>query len=138
MQYLPILAICAGTSIFMYIILSLLILTSVFIILKFGRLYVKALAADAPVSFSQIIGMSFRCVDAKAIIEHRIMAKKSGVDIASSPLEAHCLAGGNLGNVVRAIIAASQANIEFSFDNACAIDRSEEHTSELQSQFHLV
>ena len=124
MQYLPILAICAGTSIFLYFILFLLILASVFVIFKFGRLYVKALAADAPVSFAQIIGMSFRCVDAKAIIEHRIMAKKSGVDIASSTLEAHCLAGGNLGNVVRAIIAASKANIEFSFDNACAIDLS--------------
>nr|WP_169703966.1 flotillin-like FloA family protein [Candidatus Kuenenia stuttgartiensis] len=48
--------------------------------------------------------------------------KKSGIDIAPSSLEAHYLAGGNVDQAVHAIIAASKANIELSFDNACAID----------------
>jgi uncharacterized protein YqfA (UPF0365 family) len=42
--------------------------------------------------------------------------------ISTSRLEAHYLAGGNIMNVMRAIIAAHRANIDLDFDRAAAID----------------
>ncbi len=124
MQYLPILAACPGASIITFVILFLFILAAAFIIFKFGWLYIKAVASDVPVSFLQIVGMALRHVNARTIIEHCIMAKKAGIDIAPKSLEAHHLTGGNVNNVVRAIIAACKANIELGFDNACIIDLS--------------
>ena len=124
MQYLPLLTMSTKASIFVFIILFLCILLFAFVIFKYGWLYIKSVASDAPVSFLQMIGMGFRHVDAHSVVECRIMAKKAGIDIASSSLEAHQLAGGNINNVVRALIAASKANIELNFDRACAIDLS--------------
>ena len=124
MQYLPLLATCPGTSILTFVILFLFILAFVFIIFKFGWLYIKAFASDVHVSFLQIVGMALRHVNARTIIEHCIMAKKAGIDIAPKSLEAHHLTGGNISNVVRAIVAACKAKIELSFENACIIDLS--------------
>jgi uncharacterized protein YqfA (UPF0365 family) len=42
--------------------------------------------------------------------------------ISTSRLEAHYLAGGNVRNVIHAIIAAHRANIDLDFDRAAAID----------------
>ena len=111
-------------SVFVFIVLFLCILLFALVIFKYGWLYIKSVASDAPVSFLQMIGMGFRHVDARTVVECRIMAKKAGIDIASSSLEAHQLTGGNINNVVRALIAASKANIELRFDRACAIDLS--------------
>ena len=124
MQYLPLLTMSTKVSVFVFIVLFLCILLFAFVIFKYGWLYIKSVASDAPVSFLQMIGMGFRHVDARTVVECRIMAKKAGIDIASSSLEAHQLTGGNINNVVRALIAASKANIELRFDRACAIDLS--------------
>lgn len=124
MQYLPLLIMSTKVSVFLFVILFLCIFAFAFAVFKYGWLYLKSVASAAPVSFFQMIGMSFRHVDVRAIVECRIMAKMAGIDIACSSLEAHQLAGGNVSNVVRALIAASKANIELRFDRACAIDLS--------------
>jgi uncharacterized protein YqfA (UPF0365 family) len=66
--------------------------------------------------------MTFRRVNARVIVESRIMAKKAGLDYETPLLEAHYLARGNVQNVVRALIAADKAKIDLGFDRACAID----------------
>ena len=122
MQYLPLLTLSTSISIVSLVFLSIFICAFAFIFFKHGALYIKAIASDAHVPLLQIISMTFRDIDARSIVEHRIMAKKAGIDIAPSSLEAHSLAGGNVNHVVRAIIAARKSNIELSFDYACAID----------------
>ena len=124
MQYLPLLTMSTKVSVFVFVVLFLCILLFALVIFKYGWLYIKSVASDAPVSFLQMIGMGFRHVDARTVVECRIMAKKAGIDIATSSLEAHQLTGGNINNVVRALIAASKASIELRFDRACAIDLS--------------
>ncbi|MFN3531231.1 MAG: flotillin-like protein FloA [Candidatus Brocadia sp.] len=124
MQYLPLLIISASTSIFLFALLFLFLGICGFIIFKFGWLYIKAVTSDAHVSLLQMISMALRNVDVRSIVEYRIMAKKAGIDIALSSLEAHSLAGGNVNHVVRSLIAAKKANIQLSFDRACAIDLS--------------
>jgi uncharacterized protein YqfA (UPF0365 family) len=92
------------------------------LIFKYGWLYIQALASGANVALSQLIGMTFRRVNARIIVESRIMAKKAGLDYETPQLEAHYLARGNVQNVVRALIAADKAKIDLGFDRACAID----------------
>jgi uncharacterized protein YqfA (UPF0365 family) len=100
-------------------IFSLLILLLIF---KYGWLYIQALASGANVALLQLIGMTFRRVNARIIVESRIMAKKAGLDYDTQQLEAHYLARGNVPNVIRALIAADKAKIDLGFDRACAID----------------
>jgi uncharacterized protein YqfA (UPF0365 family) len=100
-------------------IFSLLILILLF---KYGWLYIQALASGANVALLQLIGMTFRRVNARVIVDARIMAKKAGLDYDTQQLEAHYLARGNVPNVIRALIAADKAKIDLGFDRACAID----------------
>ncbi len=122
MHHLPLLITCSKTATTAFV--ALLLLAIAFVLYKYGRFYIKSLASDIHVSFLQMIGMTLRGIDINTIVECRVMAKKSGIDIASSSLESHCLAGGNIKNVVRALVAASHAKIELDFDRACAIDLS--------------
>jgi len=92
------------------------------LIFKYGWLYIQALASGANVALVQLIGMTFRRVNARTIVDCRIMAKKAGLDYETQQLEAHYLARGNVLNVIRALIAADKAKIELGFDRACAID----------------
>lgn len=104
--------------IFIAIILFLFLL----LLFRYGWLYIQALASGAPVSIVQLVGMTFRRVNSRIVVESRIMAKKAGLEIDTGLLEAHYLAGGNVPNVVRALIAANKANIDLIFNQACAID----------------
>jgi uncharacterized protein YqfA (UPF0365 family) len=92
------------------------------LIFKYGWLYIQALSSGANVALLQLVGMTFRRVNARIIVDSRIMAKKAGLDYETPQLEAHYLARGNVPNVIRALIAADKAKIELSFDMACAID----------------
>ncbi len=100
-------------------IISILILLLLF---KYGWLYIQALASGANVALLQLVGMTFRRVNARIIVDSRIMAMKAGLDYDTPQLEAHYLARGNVPNVIRALIAADKAKIDLGFDRACAID----------------
>ncbi|HHT9155700.1 MAG TPA: flotillin-like protein FloA, partial [Candidatus Tripitaka sp. YC43] len=104
------------------IFVALILFIFLLMLFKYGWLYIQALASGAPISLIQLVGMTLRRVNARVIVESRIMAKKAGLDIDTPLLEAHYLAGGNVSNVVRALIAANKANIDLGFNQACAID----------------
>jgi uncharacterized protein YqfA (UPF0365 family) len=99
-----------------FLILFLLLL------FKYGWLYIQALASGANVALLQLVGMTLRRVNARVIVDSRIMAMKAGLDYDTPQLEAHYLARGNVPNVIRALIAADKAKIDLGFDRACAID----------------
>src|SRR5882672_11288829 len=75
-----------------------------------------------------LIGMGFRQVNSRVIVQAKIMATQAGLDInrksgiSTQRVEAHYLAGGNVTNVILAIIAAHRAGIPLDFDQAAAID----------------
>ena len=56
------------------------------------------------------------------IIALLIKARKAGLNLGVNQLEAHYLAGGNVDNVVNALIASERAGIELEFEKAAAID----------------
>ncbi len=119
------------TTIAWWVVIGLLALVALFIVVSFfafGALWVQAFAASARVSMLSLIGMYFRQVRAPIIVHAKIMAAQAGLDITSrngiltQRLEAHYLAGGNVMNVIQAIIAAHRAGIDLDFDRAAAID----------------
>ena len=54
---------------------------------------------------------------------------KANIPLDTDQLEAHYLAEGNVVQTVQALIAASKANIELSWNRACAIDLATRGTS---------
>jgi uncharacterized protein YqfA (UPF0365 family) len=72
--------------------------------------------------------MSLMKIRSRIIGQAKIMAKQSGLPITGQlgittrRLVAHYLAGGNVPNVIRALIAAHRAALELNFDQAAAID----------------
>ena len=103
-------------------ILGLIVLIFAAILLRFITLYVRAMVSGAPVGIGKLVGMRLRGVPASLIVDTRITAVKAGIDIPSDLLEGHYLAGGNVENTVKALVAADKAGIELDFNRACAID----------------
>ncbi|MEM7474552.1 MAG: flotillin-like protein FloA [Planctomycetota bacterium] len=107
---------------------ALFVLFFIVAFFAFGSLWVQAYFASARVSMFSLVGMYFRQVKAPMIVHAKIMAAQAGLDIRSANaiqtqrLEAHYLAGGNVMNVIQAIIAAQRAGIDLDFDQAAAID----------------
>jgi uncharacterized protein YqfA (UPF0365 family) len=50
------------------------------------------------------------------------MGHKAGLEVNIEALEAHYLAGGDVIKVIKALISADKANLDLSFERACAID----------------
>jgi uncharacterized protein YqfA (UPF0365 family) len=90
--------------------------------LSYGALWLKALLSGYYTGIWRIMGMRLRGVNPHVIVDSGIMAHMAGIRVKDEQLEAHYLARGNVPNVIRAIIAASKARIDLSFDRACAID----------------
>jgi uncharacterized protein YqfA (UPF0365 family) len=110
------------------IALIIFVLIVLMVFYFYGALWFRAYMSDARVTIWSLIGMSLRQVDAQLIVQAKIMAMQAGLGkereggITTRRLEAHYLAGGNVPNVIRAIIAAHRADIDLDFDKATAID----------------
>src|SRR5262249_13448895 len=89
---------------------------------SYGSLWLRAILANCHVPLLYIVGMKLRGVNPQVIVDSFIMARKAGIQVDTNKLETHYLARGNVPNVIRAIIAAAKAQIQLSFEQACAID----------------
>ncbi len=96
------------------VILVIVVFVFFLLFLKFFRLWLQAKLSRADVKFSELIGMWLRKVDIRTIVISKITAIQAGLTLTTRDLESHYLARGNVPNVVRALIAASRANIELS------------------------
>jgi len=109
-------------------IVGLILLVAAIAFAAYGKLWFQAYMSSADVSMLSLIAMGFRQVNSRVIVQAKIMAAQAGLDInrkygiSTNRLEAHYLAGGNVTNVILAIIAAHRAGIPLDFDRAAAID----------------
>jgi len=98
----------------------------VLVMAKYFSLWIQAKFSEAKVTLIDLIGMSLRKVNQNIIVRSKIMAIQAGLSekdgVTTRSLEAHYLAGGNVPNVVRALIAANRADIPLSYKRAAAID----------------
>jgi uncharacterized protein YqfA (UPF0365 family) len=114
-----------ATDAFMYILIGIAVLVVLVILFLFAPmfgLWIQALSARAGVGIRELIGMRLRKVNPGAIVIARIQAVRAGLELTTTELESHYLAGGRPMNVVRALIAANRANIPLTWQLATAID----------------
>ena len=106
------------------VLIGLLVVFAVFA--RYFRLWIQSFLTNAEITIWDLLGMTFRKVNASVIVKSKIMAITAGVeraDITTKALEAHFLAGGNVPLVTRALVAANKAKtIKLTFREATAID----------------
>ena len=86
-------------------------------------LWLSAKVSGVRISLVQLFLMRIRNVPPYVIVPAMIEAHKAGLsNITRDELEAHYMAGGHVEKVVHALVSASKANIELSFQMATGID----------------
>lgn len=112
------------TGIIVTLILVILLLAVISMIFRFipVGLWITAYFSGVRVGLFTLVGMRLRRVNPHEIIRPQIKATKAGLNIPIDELEAHHLAGGNINDVIDALIASERANIALSFEKAAAID----------------
>jgi len=93
---------------------------------RYFGLWIQAKFTHAGIGFVDLVVMSFRKVNPSVIVRTKIMAVQAGLTrvypMSAQSLQAHYLAGGNVPNVIRALIAAHKARIDLDWQTAAAID----------------
>ncbi len=86
-------------------------------------LWINAVVSGVRISLIQLFLMRIRKVPPTLIVNCMIEAHKAGLmEVKRDGLEAHYLAGGHIQRVVHALVSASKAGIDLSFQMATAID----------------
>lgn len=111
-----------GWPILLLLVVGVIVLVLALIIINFFSIWIRALFSGARVTFTELIALRLRRVPVGLIVDSRITAVKSGLDISIDELSSHYLAGGSVEMVILALIAARKARIHLDFDRACAID----------------
>lgn len=120
---LPLAAAANPLWILVAIPLVLIAIVFAFTFFYFLNVWVRALASQAHVGILNLVGMKLRHVPPALIVDALIRLRKCGISgIETDHIEAHYLAGGDVLNVVNALIAADKAGIELDFTRAAAID----------------
>ena len=87
------------------------------------KLWLRAFVTRAKIGPFALLFMSLRKVNPTSIVDAKIMAVQAGLrEVTTERLEALYLAGGNIRNVVRALIIAHRAKITLDWNTASAID----------------
>ena len=118
-KFTVILIVCVG-------VIGLFALVLMVLFAKYFNLWIQSKTTGANVGLWDLVGMTFRKVNPNIIVRSKIMAIQAGLTekdgVSTRSLEAHYLAGGNVPNVIRALIAANRADIPLSYKRAAAID----------------
>ena len=110
-----------GLSVFLLI--GIIAILAVFFYFVPFLLWISARVSGVRISLIQLFLMRIRKVPPQVIVRAMIEAHKAGLKtITRDELEAHYLAGGNVTNVVHALVSAQKANIMLDFKMATAID----------------
>lgn len=85
-------------------------------------LWITAIFSNVKVGLFELMFMRIRKVPPGLIVRELITINKAGIPLSAADLETHYLAGGNIANVIKALISADKANIDLDFKQATAID----------------
>lgn len=129
LNFFPLIAQNDTTTIIYLVLAGILVVGAIimfFVLMNFFWLWIQSVTTGAGIGILDLIGMYFRRVDARAIVRSKVTAVQASFtnkEVNSGQLEAHYLAGGNVPQVVRALVAARKSKmIELSFAHAAAID----------------
>ena len=102
---------------------GIFLLVIFFTVASFISVWLKARFSGAPVSFGNLIAMRWlRKLPHSLIVDARIRAVKSGIDVGVNDIETHFMAGGDVIQTMQGLINAQKAGISLDWDQACTID----------------
>ena len=108
------------------VVVFLFVMVFLAVFARYFGLWIQCKMTNARVSFPNLVMMSFRKVNPTIIVRSKIMAVQAGLtrnyEISTRALEAHYLAGGNVPNVIKSLVAAHRANLDLDWQTAQAID----------------
>ena len=105
------------------LVIGAFVLLSIFFHFVPFFLWISAKVSGVHISLLQLFLMLIRNVPPNIIVPSLIEAHKAGLsNITRDNLEAHYMTGGHVQRVVHALVSASKANIDLSFEKATAID----------------
>lgn len=105
------------------IAIGIIVILSIFFYFVPFFLWLSAKVSGVKISLIQLFLMRIRNVPPTIIVPSLIEAHKAGLNyITRDNLEAHYMTGGHVQRVVHALVSASKANIDLSFEKATAID----------------
>ena len=105
------------------LVIGAFVLLSIFFHFVPFFLWISAKVSGVHISLLQLFLMRIRIVPPIIIVPSLIEALKAGLsNITRDNLEAHYMTGGHVQRVVHALVSASKANIDLSFEKATAID----------------
>jgi uncharacterized protein YqfA (UPF0365 family) len=110
-----------------FVFVAFLALVFLLIFFRYFGLWIQCVMTRANISLPSLLMMSLRKASPTIIVRSKIMAVQAGLTrsypITTKALEAHYLAGGNVPNVIRALIAAQRAGLtDLDWQTAAAID----------------
>ena len=115
--------------IFFAIILGFLLLSALLVLIwaaamlcRFFPLWLEAKAADIPFSFGTMFRLHFQKLNARDIFECLKVLKKAGIQVTTTELIDHQLAGGHLPVVREAAVACDKAGVRMGFPAIAALD----------------
>lgn len=110
------------------IIIGFIIAVIIIVPIKF---WFKAITNGAKIPMVKLAGLKQSKADIAKIVDSYIIIKKAGLSISIDEIQTHIVAGGNISNVINALIAAENAKIDLSVDLAKAIDLSGKDACEI-------
>lgn len=99
-----------------------IILLFVFLYFVPVNLWITAQFSGVRVGLLELVFMRIRKVPPRIVVDSMITATKAGLEVTTTELETHYLAGGHVPSVIKALISADKANIMLEFKQATAID----------------
>ncbi len=122
-----------GSVMLVVFIIGGIVLFFIFLYFVPVNLWITAIFSGVRVGLLELVFMRIRKVPPSIIVNSLINATKAGLmtideeggskrQFKTQELEAHYLAGGNVPQVITALISADKANIELTFKQATAID----------------
>ena len=104
------------------IVVGFLLLVVLAVFLKHLPLWIRCVVTGSGISFFELMRMALRKIPPEPIVQARIMTVKGEVPIDIERLQVHCLAGGDVRAVARALIAAHREGVELTFEQAAGLD----------------
>lgn len=86
------------------------------------NLWFTAQLSGVKINLLNLVLMRLRKVSPSLVTNAMITSTKAGLNLTTNEIETHYLAGGNVNNVIKALISADKANIPLDFKLATAID----------------
>lgn len=106
---------------FLLFLVLIVFIVSVFIF-GGGMLWTRAMFSRVKISWWHIMYLRFKHIPQELIVEAMIKAREGGIVLTTAQMESHFLAGGDVKNVVDALISARNADEELEEDLKLKLD----------------